>query len=203
MQDQETVDAKDTEFDDVVSVPRRLFSLRLAVARQGEMDRSKWWNSKGLLSRVGELAVSRGFPKSHVFARARAAFVIASARSEEVFNPPGAYTLWRLPVEIEDRFEDAWAEWLESPSEWKELLERIDEASSANLASRLAGLELVSEKTIGRAKGLRRADDLKSVPLRVDGETVVEAIELLAIAHDSSEPGKLAVPFIREGDFPE
>jgi hypothetical protein len=174
----------------------------MAVARQGEMDRSKWWNTNGLLSQVGELAISRGFPKSHVFARARAAFAVASARSEEVFNPPDSYTLWRLPVEIEDQLEDAWAGWLESPDEWKDLLERIDAAGSNDLVSVLTSLELVSEQTVNRAKGRRRADDLKSVPLKMDGETVIEAIELLAVAHGSSAPGKLAVPFIREEDFP-
>jgi len=182
---------------------KKIVALRMAVARQGEMDRSKWWNTKGLLSRVGELAISRGFPKSHVFARARAAFAVASARSEEVFNPPDSYTLWRLPVEIEDQIEDAWSGWLESPEAWQDLLERVDAAGSSDLATVLTSLELVSEQIVSRAKGLRRADDLKSVPLKIDGETVIEAIELLAIAHGSSEPGKLAVPFIREEDFPE
>lgn len=182
---------------------KKIVALRMAVARQGEMDRSKWWNTKGLLSRVGELAISRGFPKTHVFARARAAFAVAASRSEEVFNPPDSYTLWRLPVEIEDQLEDAWAGWLESPDEWKDLLERIDAVGGNDLATALTSLELVSEQTVSRAKGLRRADDLKSVPLKIDGETVTEAIELLAVAHGSSEPGKLAVPFIREDDFPK
>jgi hypothetical protein len=182
---------------------RKLASLRMAVARQGEMDRSKWWNTKGLLSRVGELAISRGFPKSHVFARCRAAFAVASSRSEEVFNPPDSYTLWRLPVEIEDQLEDAWAGWLESSDEWKELLERIDAAGSNDLVAVLSSLELVSEKSAHRANGMRRADDLKSVPIKLSDETVIEAIELLAVAHGSSEPGKLAVPFIREEDFPK
>ncbi|MCA9173119.1 MAG: BrxE family protein [Planctomycetales bacterium] len=181
---------------------KRIAALRMAVARQGEMDRSKWWNTKGLLSRVGELAISRGFPKSHVFARARAAFAVASSRSEEVFNPPDSYTLWRLPVEIEDQIEDAWSGWLESPDEWKDLLERIDAAGSNDLVAVLTTLELVSERTVNRTKGLRRADDLKSVPLKMNGESVIEAIEVLAVAHGSSEPGKLAVPFIREEDFP-
>lgn len=180
-----------------------LFRLRLAVARFGEMDRSKWWNTKGILSRVGELAISRGFPKSHVFARARAAFAVASARSEEVFNPPDSFTLWRLPVEIEDQLEDAWAGWLESPDEWKDLLDRIDAAGANDLVSALISLELVSEQSANRAKGMRRADDLKSVPIKLSDETAIEAIELLAVGHGNSEPGKLAVPFIREEDFPK
>ena len=184
------------------SLPKKVAAFRMAVARQGEMDRSKWWNTKGLLSRVGELAISRGFPKSHVFARSRAAFAVAASRSEEVFNPPDSYTLWRLPVEIEDQLEDAWAGWLESPDEWKELLERIDAEGSNELVSVLTNLELVSEQSGSRAKGLRRAADLKSVPIKINGETVIEAIELLAAAHNCSEPGKLAVPFIRQEDFP-
>ena len=193
---QEASTAVDADFT------KKVAALRMAVARQGEMDRSKWWNTKGLLSRVGELALSRGFPKSHVFARSRAAFAVASSRSEEVFNPPDSYTLWRLPVEIEDQLEDAWAGWLESPDEWKDLLERIDAAGGNDLASMLTSLELVSEQSANRAKGLRRADDLKSVPIKLNGEAVIQAIELLAAAHNCSEPGKLAVPFIRQEDFP-
>ena len=188
--------------DYLTDFPRKIVALRIVVARQGEMDRSKWWNTQGLLSSVGELAISRGFPKTHVFARARAAFAVAASRSEEVFNPPDSYTLWRLPVEIEDQIEDAWSGWLESPEEWQNLLRKINEAASSELKSILASLELLSDETTSLAKGLRRADDLKSVPLRIEGQTVIEAIELLAIAHASSEPGKLAVPFIREADFP-
>ena len=46
--------------------------LRLVVARFGEMDRAKWWNTKGMLASLGEMAIRRGFPKTHLFARARA-----------------------------------------------------------------------------------------------------------------------------------
>ena len=146
--------------DVTIDFTKKIAALRMAVARQSEMNRSKWWNTKGLLSRVGELAISRGIPKSHVFARSRAASAVASSRSEEVFNPSDSYTLWRLPVEIEDQLEDAWAGWLESPDEWKDLLERIDAAGGNDFVSVLTSLELVSEQSSNRAKGLRRADDL-------------------------------------------
>ncbi|MCA9087264.1 MAG: BrxE family protein [Planctomycetaceae bacterium] len=175
----------------------------MTVARHGEMDRSKWWNTKGLLSRVGELALSRGFPKSHVFARSRAAFAVASSRSEEVFNPPDSYTLWRLPVEIEDQLEDAWADWLGKPDEWMQLLREIEAEGGNELVTALTNLGLLSEQSAKRGRGLRRADDLQSVPIRLDGETSIEAIELLAVAHSCSEPGKLAVPFVRQEEFPQ
>lgn len=64
-------------------------------------------------------------------------------------------------------------------------------------------LDVISEKSVGKAGKLRRADDLRSVPIKLNGESVEEAIEILAAAHNSSETGKLAVPFIREEDFPK
>lgn len=177
--------------------------LRMAIARLGEMDRNKWWNTKGMLSSIGEMAISRGFPKTHMFARCRAVFAVAAARSDEVFNPPDSFTLWRLPVEIEDRIEDAWAGWLEEPEPWKAFLAEVDEVSSKGAQAVLTGLGLLSSDVAEKASKLRRADDMRSVPIKVGSEAIGEAISLLAAAHNSSEPGKLAVPFIREEEFPK
>jgi hypothetical protein len=86
----------------------RLFKLRLVVARHGEMDAARWWNTTGILGRRGGLVLSRGFPSTHDFARARIAFAVARSRCRELFDPPGCMTLWRLPAEVEDRFEEHW-----------------------------------------------------------------------------------------------
>ncbi|AUX29563.1 MULTISPECIES: BrxE family protein [Sorangium] len=51
----------------------RLLKLRLLVARFGEMDVAKWWNTKGQLGRLGSAALRRGFPRTHRFAQARCA----------------------------------------------------------------------------------------------------------------------------------
>jgi hypothetical protein len=48
----------------------RLLKLRLVVARFGEMDIAKWWNTKGQLGRLGTAALRRGFPRTHRFAQA-------------------------------------------------------------------------------------------------------------------------------------
>ena len=40
----------------------RLLKLRLVVARFGEMDIAKWWNTRGQLGRLGAAATRRGFP---------------------------------------------------------------------------------------------------------------------------------------------
>ena len=149
------------------------------------------------------MAISRGSPNTHVFACCRAVFARAYCLSDEVFNPPDSFTLWRLPVEIEDRIEDAWAGWLENPEPWKAFLAEVDEASSKGTLAVLTALGLVIPEVAEKASKLRRADDMRSVPIKVSSETVGEAIALLAAAHNSSEPGKLAVPFIREEEFPK
>ena len=48
----------------------RLFKLRVAVARFGEMDLARWWNTKGQLGPLGTSALRRGFPRTHRFAQA-------------------------------------------------------------------------------------------------------------------------------------
>src|ERR1700688_1965655 len=83
----------------------RLLKLRLIVARFGEMDLAKWWNTRGQLGRHGTATLRRGFPRTHYFAQARAVFSVAADRCEEVFNPPGCVTLWRLPEELEEEFD--------------------------------------------------------------------------------------------------
>ena len=63
-----------------------LLKLRVLVARFGEMDLAKWWNTKGQLGKVGALALRRGFPRTHRFAQARSVFAVAAHRCAEVFD---------------------------------------------------------------------------------------------------------------------
>ena len=105
----------------------RLLKLRLVVARFGEMDLAKWWNTKGQLGRLGAAALRRGFPRTHSFAQARSVFTVAAHRCDEVFNPPGCVTLWRLPESLEQEFDSRWEHgrprlcWNASSSLWKRL----------------------------------------------------------------------------------
>ncbi len=70
----------------------RLLKLRLVVARFGEMDTAEWWNTNGVLSRLGGSVFSRGFPRTDLFAQAKTVFEVARARCREVFDPPDAVT---------------------------------------------------------------------------------------------------------------
>ena len=90
----------------------RLLKLRLVVARFGEMDLAKWWNTRGQLGTLGAAALRRGFPRTHRFAQARSVFAVAAHRCSEVFEPLGGVTLWRPPEAIEEEFEAHWERWL-------------------------------------------------------------------------------------------
>ncbi|MGE4057006.1 MAG: BrxE family protein [Vicinamibacterales bacterium] len=50
--------------------------MRLTVARFGEMNLAKWWNTKGQLGPLGTAALRRGFPRTHRFAQARSVFAV-------------------------------------------------------------------------------------------------------------------------------
>src|ERR1700681_3139096 len=75
----------------------RVFRLRLVVARFGEMDLARWWNTRGQLGRLGSAALRRGFPRTHHFAQARSVCAVAAHRCREIFDPPDCVTLWQLP----------------------------------------------------------------------------------------------------------
>ena len=73
-----------------------LLKVRTVVARIGEMDLARWWNSTGQLGPQGSSVLRRGFPRTHRFAQARSVFMVAAARCTQIFDPPGSVTLWRL-----------------------------------------------------------------------------------------------------------
>src|SRR5205807_9451484 len=102
----------------------RLLQLRLVVARFGEMDLAKWWNTRGQLGRLGAAAVRRGFPRTHRFAQARSVFAVAAHRCNEIFDPPDSVTLWRLAETIEEEFEAKWEHWLDGANEWQPFFHR-------------------------------------------------------------------------------
>ena len=104
----------------------RLLKLRLLVARYGEMDLARWWNTRGQLGRLGAAALRRGFPRTHRFAQARSVFAVAAHRCAEVFDPPGCVTLWRLPDSVEEEFDARWEHWVDNSSTWNPFFEQLE-----------------------------------------------------------------------------
>jgi hypothetical protein len=175
----------------------RLLKLRLIVARHGEMDGARWWNTDGVLGRKGKVLMSRGFPKTHYFAQARLVFEVARARSAERFPAvPGCITLWNLPASVEDEFDAQWAEWLDEGDSWVEFFEGL-QVQDGDLLTALRAHDLLDPDHDAKVSGMRRSAEGRSVPIsgnpRVDDDTVT----LLAAGFSRGEVNKPAIPYAR------
>jgi len=178
----------------------RLLKLRLVVARFGEMDLAKWWNTKGQLGRLGALALRRGFPRTHRFAQARSVFAVAAHRCAEVFDPPGCVTLWRLPEAVEEAFDARWEHWLDNAGAWTNFFEKLESLSGSDLAELLRAFELVEERDIDAYRKLRRSAEGRAVPLPGVFSGTDADVALLALGFARGEPSTLAVPYARRAE---
>lgn len=178
----------------------RLLKLRLVIARFGEMDLAKWWNTKGQLGRLGTATLRRGFPRTHYFAQARSVFAVAAHRCAEIFDPPSSVTLWRLPEKIEQEFDTRWEHWLDNASEWTPFFQRLQDLQSSDLVAVLGSFELVGEPDKERFGRLRRSAEGRAVPLPGVFSGADDDVALLALGFARGEVGLLAVPYARRGD---
>jgi hypothetical protein len=175
----------------------RLLKLRLVIARQGEMDASRWWNTKGMLSRNGTIVLGRGFPRTHYFAQARIVFAVARARCREVFNPPGCITLWDLPAEIEDQFEGNWMTWLDQGNEWEHFFKQLEAQTSGDLLKTMKEFELLTDEQSAEVEQLRRSVENRAVLLPNVHVPDKCALTLLAAGFAKGEVGNPAIPYAR------
>ena len=175
----------------------RLLKLRLIVARHGEMDGARWWNTNGVLGPNGSLLMSRGFPKTHHFAQARLVFEVARARSAERFPAvPGCITLWNLPANIEDEFDAKWAEWLDDGASWTEFFESL-EGQDDDLLMALRTHDLLESNQEDHVSRMRRSAEGRSVPISGSRHVDDETITLLAAGFSRGEATKPAIPYAR------
>ncbi len=175
----------------------RLLKLRLVVARHGEMDRAGWWNTHGMLGRYGELAVQRGLPRTHRFARARVVFAVARLRCDEIFDPPGCVTLWKLPAEIEDQFDEHWQDWLAAGDQWGPLFDECAESEADDLLTELATRKLISAREVGAVEALRRSAEGRAVQVPDGHRFGDDLVALLAAGFAKGDHGAPAIPYAR------
>lgn len=168
--------------------------LRLVVARVGEMDLARWWNTKGQLGSVGASVLRRGFRRTHRFAQARSVFAVAANRCQEVYDPPGAVTLWHLPAEMEDEFELRWEQWLDDSPGWAGFFEQL-ETCSPDLESELMRLQLVTSADVEHVRKLRRSAEQRAVTLPGVFSGSAQDLTMLALAFARGELANLAVPY--------
>jgi len=175
----------------------RLFKLRLVVARHGEMDCARWWNTRRMLGRHGEIALGRGFPRTHHFAQARVVFAVARSRCREVFAPPGCMTLWELPVEVEDGFDAQWEAWLDDGATWGAFFADLGSYEGEDLLRALGDRELVTAGQAEEALKLRRSAENRAVAIPGVHRPNDEVITLLAAGFCRGEVGQPAVPYVK------
>jgi hypothetical protein len=175
----------------------RLLKLRLVVARVGEMDLAKWWNTRGQLSRLGTAAVRRGFPRTHYFAQARSVFAVAAFRCREVFDPPRSVTLWYLPEAVEEQFEAHWERWLDQADEWKPFFLKLETLKETELKTALQSFNLITDDESELFSRLRRSAEGRAVPLPAPFTGTIQDVASLALGFARGEPGALAVPYAR------
>jgi hypothetical protein len=174
-----------------------LMKIRLAVARCGEMDLAKWWNTNGQLGSFGARMLSRGLPRTHHFAQAKSVFAVAAHRCAQIFNPPECATFWHLTDGIEDEFDARWEGWLDEAADWKPFFERVAAIQETNAVSVLLGLDLVSPSELEEAKSLKRSAERNSVPLPNAFSRDRASVAKLALGFGLSGVADLAVPYAR------
>lgn len=175
----------------------RLFKLRLVVARHGEMDAARWWNTQGMLGRRGAVVLKRGFPATHYFAQARVVFAVARSRCNELFSPPGCMTLWNLPADLEDQFEEHWQSWLDQGDQWTPFFEKLVTLTGDDLLGALSSFNLISQVQLEAVSRLRRSAENRAVPLPGIHAANDDTITLLAAGFARGEPGSPAIPYAR------
>jgi hypothetical protein len=175
----------------------RLLKLRLVLARHGEMDLAKWWNSNGMLGHRGAVVLERGFPRTHFFVQARAVFAIAQTRCAALFDPPGSLTIWHLPAELEDRFEDEWQRWLDHYEDWAPFFERLQTLPGQDLLAELEDFGLTDGRVRATVAGLPKSPEGRSIPLPGVHVPNDDVITTLAAAFARSEPGTPLIPYAR------
>jgi hypothetical protein len=179
----------------------QLLKIRVVVARMGEMDNARWWNTGGQLATMGPLVLRRNFPRSHRFAAAKSVFAVAKARCNEIFNPPMSMTLWNLPALVEEQFDANWERWIEERDAWEPFLLHVAEIKgSDDLAGALRELQLIvpgDEDLIAKAK---RSAEGRAVQLSGVHSPSDDVLRLLALGFAKGEPGSLTVPYARLED---
>jgi len=175
----------------------RLLRLRLVVARHGEMDAARWWNSRGMLGRHGAVVLARGLPRTHCFAQARVVFAIARSRCNALCNPPGCMTLWHLPAALEDQFDEHWQHWLDEAETWTPFFQDLATVQEDDLLHALARFALLSPAQLDVVSTLRRAAEGRAVPLPGTHQPHDDVLALLAAGFARGAPGTPAIPYAR------
>jgi hypothetical protein len=132
--------------------PDRLFRLRAAVGRFGEMDGAGWWNTQGVLGARGAAVYKRGLPQTHFLARVRVVSTVAAERSRTVYPASGVATLWSLSPSLERSLSFQERSWATNGArlQWSEFESALSSPPTDDLAGWLSELGLLEPRRLVR-----------------------------------------------------
>jgi hypothetical protein len=172
-----------------------LLRVRVVVARCGEMDALRWWNTAGQLGPYGAKVLKRGLPRTHYFAQARSVFAVAANRCAEIYDPPDAVTFWHLPDDVEDAFNARWEGWLDAAETWSSFFESVAALKDFDIAVALKSFSLVDDADVEAAARLKVADGGKGVLVSGPFDLGRKPVALLALGFGRGSKGDLRVPY--------
>jgi len=140
--------------------------------------------------------MKRGFPATHCFAQARLVFEVAKSRCHEVFDRPGGMTLWSLPAEIENRFDELWQGWLDESEKWTPVFQSIQGETGEDLLRSLRTFDLLSPPQLEAVSKLRRSAGNHSVRIDSTDQPLDDIFTLLAAGFVQGEVGSPTIPYL-------
>lgn len=174
-----------------------LLKLRVVVARVGEMDLARWWNTKGQLSSKGTYALKRGFPRTHHFAQARSVFAVARHRCAERFHLPGSVNLFHLSEAHEEEFDARWEQWLDDAPAWAPFFNDVAGITGTDVFPELQRLDLVDAAAVSASGHL--VSEAEGRAVRLPGSFTGSRLDLMILAAGFAKgapgPEGLVVPF--------
>ena len=114
-----------------------------------------------------------------------------------MYNPPDGVTLWDLPAEVENAFDERWPVWLETQSSWQEFFGSLESMPGEDLLRAFEGICPLPATALDAAKRMKRAADQKAVPLGEVAAVTDDLVSQLAAGFSKGEPGRVAVPFAK------
>lgn len=172
-----------------------LLALRTAIARIGENDWLRWWNSEAL-GPAGRYAAPRVFKRAPELAAAHMSILAARARHDGAVPKERLVHLFNLGEEAEGAFE-RWliqrkaAGWTPAPLPDP----APDQRESAASALRAVGIE-PAERQQGGTNGFLVLGSVRTPDLEGErGRT--RLVAELAAAYAAAAPGHLVIPYFR------
>jgi len=121
-------------------------------------------------------------------------FAVAAQRCAEVFDPPDAATIWRLPDDVEEAFDARCEGWLAAES-WAPYFESVAALADFDVAKVPKCFLLVDDAEIEASAKLKAADGGKGVLVPGPFEPGRRSVALLALGFGRGAPRDLLVPY--------